>query len=89
MHGVPAPAPAPTTTTPGTAKSFGSPGGTVTVRCTGDSVALVAATPQSGYTTFLEETGPDEIDVSFASSSHEYDMQVQCQGGIPAGSVDD
>jgi hypothetical protein len=69
-------------------KSFGSPGGTITVRCTGDSIGLVAATPQSGYTTDVGDTGPDNIDVNFASSSHEYDMQVVCQGGVPAGSVD-
>jgi len=87
--GVAVPVPAPTTTAPSTVKSFGSPGGTVSVRCTGDSITLVSATPQSGYSTDLGDPGPDQVNINFASSAHEYDMQVVCQGGIPAGSVDD
>jgi hypothetical protein len=82
--------PAPTTTTvPSTIKSFGSVAGTITVRCTGDSIALVSAAPQSGYTTDVSERGPDEVDVDFTSSSHEYSMQAVCHNGVPAGSVDD
>jgi hypothetical protein len=88
--GATGPAPAPTTTNvPNTIKSFGSAGGTITVRCTGNSIALVSAAPQSGYTTVVSERGPDEVDVDFTSSSHEYSMQAVCQNGVPAGSVDD
>ena len=86
-----APAPAATTAAPAaTTASFGSPGGTVTVRCSGSTISLVSATPQSGFRTQVDNPGPQQVEVHFVSSTREYEIHAICQNGQPtAGAVDD
>lgn len=46
--------------------------GAVQVRCTApESIALVAATPGSGYRAQLGNTGPEEVEVAFLAVSHD------------------
>jgi len=62
-----------------------SPGGTVTVACTGAStIRLVAALPDvtSGWA-FAEDVqrGPDEVDVEFTDGDEELRTRARCEGG--------
>lgn len=56
--------------------------GVVRVRCTGSStIALVSATPGDGYRVQVGNSGPEEVEVHFSSSTHEAELQVACRQG--------
>lgn len=85
------PSPPPPATTNGTAttSSFNTSGGVVTMSCNGSSASLVSATPQQGYTTHVDNPGPEEIEVSFTSPSRDATFHGRCVGGTPTQIVDD
>jgi hypothetical protein len=81
----PAPAPAPPTAPPTPAASssqtFSLIGGTVTVTCTGNTITLNSATPNTGFSIDQEENEDGQVEVRFRSDSHESRLQVACQNG--------
>lgn len=58
-------------------------GGTVGVRCSGDSVSLSFASPADGYQSRVVDAGPDAVDVRFVGSRHISEIHVTCGGGQP------
>jgi hypothetical protein len=69
-------------------------GGTVGVRCTGNTIALLYATPAPGWTTHgPATTGPIEVEVRFepAEDAHgdEARVRVTCQAGVPVVEIRD
>lgn len=62
---------------------YSSIGGSVTVTCQGDNVALSGAVPASGYTAEVEESGPDRVRVEFKGSDAESEIRVECDNGVP------
>ncbi|MEY2437695.1 MAG: hypothetical protein QOF97_2531 [Acidimicrobiaceae bacterium] len=72
----PAPSPGPTT-------SYNLQGGSIGVRCTGSSIALVYSSPAPGFSAEVESAGPSEVDVRFESDNHRSRIKVQCSSGSP------
>lgn len=56
--------------------------GTVTVQCTGDTIALQAATPANGYAVEVDEHGPEEVKVEFESEDVDAEVEAICTGGV-------
>ena len=73
-----------TTTAPpsGVTYSKGFTGGTVSVRCTGNRITLLSASPSAGFTTSVSNAGPEEVEVHFTSSSKETEIHAQCSNGV-------
>ena len=60
-------------------------GGTVTARCEGGKVTVLAAIPAQGFHTDGFERGPAaSSSLTFASAEEEYAVTVDCRGGSPA-----
>ena len=59
-------------------------GNAVTVRCTGDTIALVSATAASGFSKEIDKSGPQEVDVKFVNeqTDTEIEIQARCSHGI-------
>jgi hypothetical protein len=72
----PAPSPGPTT-------SYNLQGGSIGVRCTGSSIALVYSSPAPGFSAEVESAGPSEVDVRFESDNHRSRIKVKCSSGSP------
>ncbi len=75
---------APTTTAaPSNPVSRTVSGNTVTVRCTGDTIALVSSTAASGFTRVIDKGGPQEVSVQFTNrqTDAEVEIQARCSGG--------
>lgn len=81
----PSATPPPATTT----RTFGLTGGGAAVSCSGATAALVYASPKAGYEVEVESRGPVEVEVRFRSSSHESRLNVECDGGVPTGRVEE
>jgi hypothetical protein len=56
-------------------------GGSVGVRCDRDSVTLDYAIPATGFTATVQNAGPAEAVVTFASSSHTSKVAAVCRSG--------
>jgi cytoskeletal protein RodZ len=59
-------------------------GGTVAVRCTGNSVSLLYARPDDGYAGSVQSRGPVEVEVEFESSGNNGGngrVKARCSGG--------
>jgi hypothetical protein len=69
--------------------SFNSAGGVVTMSCRGAVASLVSATPNQGYTVTASNSGPNEIEVKFASSSHDSEFHGRCVDGQPSADLSD
>jgi len=86
----PRPAPTPTaapspSSIGGVTKSLAAGGGTVTARCEGGRVTIVAATPYQGFRTDGIDRGPAaSASLTFKSSDTEYAVAVTCANGTPA-----
>ncbi len=63
--------------------TFSTAGGVVTVSCTGTSARLVSASPASGYTMDVHESGPESVAVSFESGDHDSEISARCVDGRP------
>jgi hypothetical protein len=80
------PAPSPSASaTGGTTRSLRAGGGTVTARCEGGKVTVLAAIPAQGFHTDGFERGPaTSSSLTFESDEEEYAVTVDCQSGSPA-----
>ena len=78
-----------TSTPSSTTVSFNSAGGVVTISCQGAVASLVSATPNQGYTVAVMNSGPEEIEVKFASSSRDSEFHGRCLDGQPAADLSD
>ena len=58
-------------------------GGTVSVHCNGDTASLNYASPNDGYTTWVDGNGPSQVVVRFTSKQHESRIEVDCHDGQP------
>jgi hypothetical protein len=80
------PSPGPTTTPAGgVTRNLASGGGTVTARCTGGQVTILAAIPAQGFHTGGLQRGPAAaVSLKFESADEEYAVTVTCNNGSPA-----
>lgn len=74
-----------TTAAPSSPVSKTVSGNTVTIRCTGDTIALVSSTAASGFAKEIDKNGPQEVSVQFAN--HQTDAEVEIQARCSNGSV--
>ncbi|MEU7654768.1 serine/threonine-protein kinase [Micromonospora taraxaci] len=90
------PAPSPTvsptaaapTPTPGVGTSVDARGGTVTFRCVGKSVEVLAVTPAPGFRAEAYDPGPaKQIQVDLASLEHRSEIRLNCPNGHPNSKV--
>jgi hypothetical protein len=56
-------------------------GGWVTIRTGDGSVSLESASPQSGWTVSVEDTGPEKVVVTFKGSEHETTFKAEMDHG--------
>jgi len=78
--------PSPTTLPSGSAPvstTYSTAGGTVTASCTGSTIRLVSASPSSGFTMQVADSGPEQVQVKFRSAAQEFEVQLGCVGGRP------
>jgi hypothetical protein len=73
-------------TTPSTAsgpalRTYDAPGGSVTVRFTNGSLALVSYTPAAGYTAEVHDNEPGRVEVRFSDGDHESRIRLQVDKG--------
>ncbi|MFI6271412.1 serine/threonine-protein kinase [Micromonospora zamorensis] len=82
-----APTPTPTPT-PGSGASVDARGGTVTIRCVGKSVEVLAVRLVPGFRAEAYDPGPTkQIQVVLVSSEHRSEIRVHCPGGSPKSRV--
>ncbi|GLY91769.1 hypothetical protein [Actinoallomurus iriomotensis] len=79
------PSPSPSASaTGGVTRSLGTGGGTVTARCAGGKVTIVAVTPAQGFHTDGFARGPaPSVTLKLESDEKEYGVTVACEGGSP------
>jgi hypothetical protein len=71
------------TTSPAVAVfSKSTTGGAVTIRCTGDTVALVSVIPAAGWSSDLRNPGPQEVEVRFEAKDSEVRVRARCASGV-------
>lgn len=58
-------------------------GGSVTVACTGSTIALQGATPDDGWRMERGSSGPAEVEVTFIDGQQQVQVQSHCSGGSP------
>lgn len=75
------------TTSVHTAFTYRLRGGTVGIECSGDTVSLKYATPNSGYTTTVTDPGPTVVDVRFDDGGATSEVRVTCSGGQPDAEI--
>ncbi|MEU5963101.1 serine/threonine-protein kinase [Micromonospora parva] len=90
--GGPTPTPTPTTVaptpTPGSGVPVAGRGGTVTVRCVGKTVEVLAVTLAPDFRAEAYDPGPaKQIVVGLTSAEHRSEIRVQCPGGHLKSSV--
>jgi hypothetical protein len=81
----PAPSSSPAVTpAAGVTRNLATGGGTVTARCAGGQVTVVAAIPAQGFHTGGLEHGPAAaLSLTFESADEEYAVTVTCDNGSP------
>jgi hypothetical protein len=76
------PGPRPTRTgSAGSSRTVSLAGGTVAIRCTGTSAALLYATPADGYASEVKHRGPDKVEVEFDGDRGRSRVEARCSGG--------
>jgi hypothetical protein len=76
----------PTTTSP-SSQVFASPGGTVSVTCTGlRRIHLIYASPADGWHMTVDTTDAEEIEVEFERGEADLQTQASCEDGSVEGS---
>ena len=80
-HG-PSPTTLPSSSAP-VSTTYSTAGGTVTASCTGSTIRLVSASPSSGFTMQVSDSGPEQVQVKFRSATQEFEVQLGCVGGRP------
>jgi hypothetical protein len=58
-------------------------GGTLSVSCQAQVIALVYASPQDGWRVATEKHGTDRIDVNFQRVGQGTEVRATCVGGVP------
>jgi serine/threonine-protein kinase len=60
-------------------------GGTIRVRCQGNFATLLSAQPAAGFDITKSDTKPTQIQVVFATATHQSDIRIRCgpQGIVP------
>ncbi|MEU8181351.1 septum formation initiator [Micromonospora sp. NPDC049044] len=75
---------------PGVRRGFATNGGTAVAECAADGVRLVSWAPAQGYRVRDVDRGPDDdVEVTFAGSTGEYELKVRCIGSEPVAVADD
>ncbi len=81
----PVPSGSPGATPGGGSQSWTGTGGRVTVRCTGDSIALGTAVPDVGFSVEVKDKGPDRLRLEFEASGSGLEVETElvavCQDG--------
>jgi hypothetical protein len=80
--------PAPTTKPAGNTFTYSPTGGTVAVRCTGNQVSLVYASPSTGWRVLTESTGPTVLQVQFLRAESQTQVHVVCQNGVAQAEIE-
>jgi hypothetical protein len=62
-------------------RTYRATGGSVTVRFTNGSLALVSYTSASGYTAEVHDNEPDRVEVRFSDGDHESRIRLQVDNG--------
>ncbi|WFF01797.1 serine/threonine protein kinase [Micromonospora sp. WMMD964] len=76
------------TPTPGGDTSADARGGTVTFRCVGRSVEVLAVTPAPGFRAEAYDPGPaKQVQVDLTSSEHRSEIRLNCPNGRPNSKV--
>ncbi|MBQ1027319.1 septum formation initiator [Micromonospora sp. C95] len=74
----------------GDRRAFSTLGGSAVAECRPDGVYLVSWSARPGYRVDDVDRGPDDdADVTFVGPSGEYELSVQCVGGVPTLDPDD
>jgi hypothetical protein len=73
------------------AATYSSAGGTITVACLGDVIALASARPNDGYRLLVLAEGPEWVQVRFAAdgADHGDELAAGCWNGEPFPAGDD
>ena len=58
------------------------------MRCSGNAVSLVYATPATGWRLETEGTGPDVLQVKFVRDGTETQLHVVCQSGVAQAEIE-
>ncbi|MEU7750393.1 septum formation initiator [Micromonospora sp. NPDC049171] len=75
---------------PGVRRGFATDGGTAVAECGPDGVRLVSWAPAQGYRVRDVDRGPDDdVEVTFAGPTREYELKVRCIGSEPVAVADD
>ncbi len=78
---------APPTAPRGKIRTWSLIGGSVTLRCRGSVVSLVAASPSAGYTGKVGASGPTVVLVSFRNDADRSEFHGGCSGGDPVATI--
>jgi hypothetical protein len=65
------------------ASTFWSRGGSVTVRCSGDVIALASTVPHDGYRFVVTADGPAFVEVRFDGGPAPHSVAAACDDGVP------
>ncbi|MEU7588651.1 septum formation initiator [Micromonospora sp. NPDC049230] len=75
---------------PGVRRGFATDGGTAVAECGPDGVRLVSWAPAQGYRVRDVDRGPDDdVEVTFAGPTRQYELKVRCIGSEPVAVADD
>jgi len=61
----------------------------VSLRSTGEGVSLESASPKSGWTVEVEQTGPSQVKLEFQDGSHEIQFSAEFSDGRVKIEIDD
>ncbi len=70
-------------------QSFGSPGGSVTVRHDGDELTIVAINPAGGFRADENDHSGSKVEVTFRSGDQRFEITVRVSDGVMKPSVVD
>ncbi|MFF0151672.1 septum formation initiator [Micromonospora sp. NPDC005203] len=74
----------------GVRRGFATEGGTAVAECGAGGVRLVSWAPAQGYRVRDVDRGPDDdVEVTFAGPTREYELKVRCIGAEPVAVADD
>jgi hypothetical protein len=77
-----------TTTSAGNTYTYSPSGGTVAVRCSGNQVSLVYASPSTGWRLQTESTGPSVLQVQFLRGESQTQVHVTCSNSVAQAEIE-
>src|SRR5262249_9440790 len=66
---------------PATDTTYSSPGGSIAVHRSGDTISLASSAPAAGFTPEVHDNGPTRVEVRFTSGGTEWRIRVDLVGG--------